>query len=116
MGALFKGCADLFWLLTKKLYLLDSIEQKEKSILRDTYEKFYFWGAGFEAEQGGLDKILVSSTNIKDQILSLLLKIARILNTGKSPDSELDVIDRDTDFFSQGLSRKIDSAEVNGQR
>lgn len=65
---------------------------------------------------GGLDKILVSSTNLKDRILSLLLKIAKILNTGKSPDSELDVIDRDTDFFSQGLSRKIDSAEVNDQR
>lgn len=103
MDILFKDYADLFWLLTKKLYLFDLIKQKEKSILWDIYKKFYFWRTGFEAEQGRLDKILVSSTNIKDQILLFLLKIAKILNTNKSPNLELDVIDRNTNFFLQRL-------------
>lgn len=86
VGVIFKSCADLFWLMNKELCLRDSVEQKEKLVARDTYEKFYFWGAGFEAEQGGLDKTLVSSTNLKDQILSLLLKIAKILHTGDLPN------------------------------
>lgn len=86
VGVLFKSCADLFWLMTKELCRLDLIEQKEKLVVRDTFEKFYFWGAGFQAEQGGLDAILVSSTNLKDQILSLLLKIAKILDTGDLPN------------------------------
>lgn len=86
VGVLFKSCADLFWLMTKELCLSNSIEQKEKSVVRDTYERFYLWGEGFEAEQGGLDKILVSSTNLKDQILSLLLRIAKILDTGDPPN------------------------------
>lgn len=85
VGVLFKSCADLFWPMAKELCLLDSIEQKEKSLVRDTFVKFYFWGAGFQAEQGELDKILVSSASLKDQILSLLLKIAKILDTGDPP-------------------------------
>lgn len=86
VGVLFKSCADLFWLMTKELCLLDSIEQKKKSVVRATFEKFYVWGAGFQAEQGELDKILVKSTGLKDQIVSLLLKIAEILVTGDPPE------------------------------
>lgn len=86
VGVLFKICADLFWLMTNELCLLGSMEQKEKSVVRATFEKFYVWGAGFQAEQGELDKILVKSTGLKDQIVSLLLKIAKILDTGDPPE------------------------------
>ena len=99
LGVLFKSCADFFWLVTKELCLLDSIGQKEKSVVRATFEKFYVWGAGFQAEQGELDRILVKSTGLKDQIVSLLLEIAKNLDTGDPPpEPEMHVVDRETDF------------------
>lgn len=75
-----------------------------------------FGERGLRPSRGDWTRFLFHRPISRIRFSPLLLKTAKILNTGKSADSELDVIDRDTDFFSQGLSRKVDSAEMNDQR
>lgn len=78
-GMLFKSCADLFAALTKEACFLDKLQEKQRLAFREMFGKFYFGGTGFLAEQGELDKTLDISARLKDQTISLLVQIAKIL-------------------------------------
>lgn len=89
-GQLFKSCVDLFWLLIQKVDLVKDLKQEQKSALQHEFGRFYFWGEGFDPENGRLDEILRLSASLRDQTILLLMDVGRTLSsreTGSLPSS-----------------------------
>lgn len=87
---LFKSCIDLFWLLIQKIETVEGLQEEQKMALRYEFARFYFWGKGFNIENGGLGKILCLSASLRNQTFSLLMDVGRTLcsrETGKLPNS-----------------------------
>ncbi len=86
VGHFFGICVHMFWDLIKEACCSGELDSKDISTLQGEFERFYFWGEGFHPKEGGLDEILHSSTSLREQTVSLLIEVGKILCSRKTGD------------------------------
>jgi hypothetical protein len=81
-GRLFEACFKLFSLLTREIQATDEVTKAGKHGIYSELERFCLWGEGFSARDGGLDRILESSAELRANVLSLLLEFGKVVARG----------------------------------
>jgi hypothetical protein len=95
--------AKLFTTINRAMASLTSVlsttKDKAHKQCRNESERFFLWGEGLSIVDGDLDKVLAHSKELHFQVLSLLLRLGRVLLQGMS---------RDPGSLSQVLAEQFD--------
>lgn len=83
VGSIFESCLGLF------KHLLSSLKTNEhqhnhKERAQSSLGSLFFWGDGFGAASGELDKVLEKSQDLRNMVLSICISIAEVLSEGES--------------------------------
>jgi len=89
VGELYIACCRTFASLIVELALEATSSVKFHAI--EELGRLHVWGDGFEAENGGLDKLLDTSEDLRDAVIYLLTGIAHKLERRKLDYSECQV-------------------------
>jgi len=89
VGELYTTCCRTFASLIVELAL--EATSSVKFHATEELGRLRVWGDGFEAENGGMDRLLSTSAELRDAVVFLLTGVARKLEQRKSDDPDSQV-------------------------
>ena len=83
LGRLYQNGLDIFSSLIRTSRKAPELSKDKQEVVEHQFQLFRLWGDDFDAHKGGLDRHLLYSRDLQQNILLLLISMSEILSQSR---------------------------------